>query len=342
MIVQQLHKYYPQESITPKLHFLAIEIPRFVRQFRTVGILSEQNIESFHAQVNTLERQYSGMPNSIRRYEEIKGWKKVPVQSTRTADSCFFASQLAHTRTTIRHTTHTRARDTRMDLLAAAADADAAARAESPSVRGQRTTTEQRWSVVAMHKDNRSNCHIARKLGISRTTVRDILARYDTTGSPLSGTRKGRPRCTDEALDTAIAFTARVDVFTSLDRSNASSISTAVVHAPSTIASRKRASSVVSHDTSPTTPRLIAQHEFALQHIIDIWTGRKYSSAMRNASTARDSAVKHGCDVSPARHCSLSTACPRRRILPKSMCGAASHRRVWDTHISSTRTWMLR
>jgi transposase len=101
-----------------------------------------------------------------------------------------------------------------MDVLAAAADL---VRADSPpaAARGQRTTTEQRWSVVALHKDERSNSYIARKLLINRATVRDILERYDATGSPLSGKRKGRPRCTDEALDTAIAFTARVDVFTS-------------------------------------------------------------------------------------------------------------------------------
>ena len=80
---------------------------------------------------------------------------------------------------------------------------------------GQRTTTEQRWAVVALHKDNRSNAYIARAQHISRTTVREILARYSATGSPGSGSRSGRPRCTDEALDTAIAFTARVDVFTS-------------------------------------------------------------------------------------------------------------------------------
>jgi transposase len=107
-----------------------------------------------------------------------------------------------------------------MDLLAAAAAAAAAPADDAPAVRpvgvgGYRTTTEQRWSVVSMHKDDRSNAYIARKLGIARNTVRDILARYDATGSPLSGSRSGRPRCTDEALDTAIAFTARVDVFTS-------------------------------------------------------------------------------------------------------------------------------
>jgi transposase len=99
-----------------------------------------------------------------------------------------------------------------MDVLAEAAEL---ARAASPVERGQRTTTEQRWSVVAMHKDGRSHRHIARRLGIARETVRAILDRYLATGSPMSGSRSGRPRCTDEATDTAIAFAAHVDVFTS-------------------------------------------------------------------------------------------------------------------------------
>src|SRR4051812_21605629 len=99
-----------------------------------------------------------------------------------------------------------------MDVLAAAAAA-APAPDDEPAPRGQRTSTEQRWAVVAMHKDARSNTHIANKLGMSRTTVRDILARYAATGTPLSGSRSGRPRCTDEATDTALAFTAYVDVF---------------------------------------------------------------------------------------------------------------------------------
>lgn len=99
------------------------------------------------------------------------------------------------------------------DLAAAAAAAAPVVVAAGP--RGQRTTALQRWSVVSMHNDERSNVYIARKLNISRTTVRDILARYDATGSPGSGSRSGRPRCTDDATDTALAFTARVDVFTS-------------------------------------------------------------------------------------------------------------------------------
>ena len=73
-----------------------------------------------------------------------------------------------------------------MDVLAAAADLAHAAD-DAHDERGQRTTTEQRWSVVSMNKDGRSARYIARKLNINRATVRDILARYDATGSPLRG-----------------------------------------------------------------------------------------------------------------------------------------------------------
>lgn len=103
-----------------------------------------------------------------------------------------------------------------LDALASAAAAaapPAPERAVSPP-RGHRTSTEQRWSVVALHKDGRSGRYIAKHLAISRTTVRDILARYDATGSPLSGKRSGRPRATTEKEDTDIAVTARVAPFT--------------------------------------------------------------------------------------------------------------------------------
>jgi transposase len=101
-----------------------------------------------------------------------------------------------------------------MDALVAAVDA-APPPAAAAAPRGQRLTTEQRWAIIALHKDGRSNSYIARQLGVHRATVRAVRARYDATGSPGSGRRSGRPRATDEALDTAIAFTARVDVFTS-------------------------------------------------------------------------------------------------------------------------------
>lgn len=82
------------------------------------------------------------------------------------------------------------------------------------SIDRSRLTELERWSIISMSKDNRSQRYIARKLGINRNTVRDVLARFDATGSPGSGSRSGRPRTTDDALDTAIAFTAYTDVFT--------------------------------------------------------------------------------------------------------------------------------
>jgi transposase len=99
-------------------------------------------------------------------------------------------------------------------LAAVAAPAAAPARVASPP-RGQRTTEEQRWSVVSMHKDDRSNTYIARKLimTIARNTVRDIIARYNSTGSPMSGWRSGRPRATTEEEDTQIALSSRMQPF---------------------------------------------------------------------------------------------------------------------------------
>ena len=101
-----------------------------------------------------------------------------------------------------------------MDILAAAAAAAPPAASAAPA-RWQRLTTEQRWSCVALRKDGRSRRYIANHLGVSRPAVGSVLTRYAATGDVGSGSRSGRPRCTDEATDTAIAFTARVDVFTS-------------------------------------------------------------------------------------------------------------------------------
>lgn len=101
---------------------------------------------------------------------------------------------------------------------AVAAEPAAAAAAAAPAAaapRAQRLTLEQRWSCVALHKDGRSYQYIASHLGVSKNAVGAVVARHRATGSPGSGARSGRPRCTDEATDTAIAFTAHVDKFTS-------------------------------------------------------------------------------------------------------------------------------
>lgn len=97
-----------------------------------------------------------------------------------------------------------------LDVIAGVADAMLRAGRAGPA----RLSLEQRWSIVVLHRDGRSNSYIARKVPCNRDTVRDVLARYAATGSPGSGSRSGRPRETDEALDTAIAVTAHIDKFT--------------------------------------------------------------------------------------------------------------------------------
>jgi transposase len=73
----------------------------------------------------------------------------------------------------------------------------------------------QRWSIVALHKDKRRNSYIAKHLGVHKDTVRKWLDFYALFGDVRSGSRSGRPRCTDEACDTNIAVVARIDKFTS-------------------------------------------------------------------------------------------------------------------------------
>ena len=105
-----------------------------------------------------------------------------------------------------------------MDLLAhaAAAAAPAAAVPAAVALGGPtRISEEQRWACVALSKDGRSNRYIARHLQVNRATVAAILSRYAATGSPGSGSRCGRPRCSDEATDTNIAVEAHVTKFTS-------------------------------------------------------------------------------------------------------------------------------
>jgi hypothetical protein len=48
----KFHQYFPQESITLKMHLLCMEIPRFARSYGTVGLYNEQAVESMHATAN--------------------------------------------------------------------------------------------------------------------------------------------------------------------------------------------------------------------------------------------------------------------------------------------------
>jgi transposase len=95
-----------------------------------------------------------------------------------------------------------------LDLLALAADAAAPAHHSHT-----RLTEEQRWTIVALHKENYTQERIAVRVICGIATVRRVLKRYTLSGKVGSGGRSGRPRSTDEAMDTAIAGYSHCDPF---------------------------------------------------------------------------------------------------------------------------------
>ncbi len=99
------------------------------------------------------------------------------------------------------------------ELLVAAEAAAPADDSDEPAYR--RLTPLLRFSIVALHNDNRSERYIANHLHVSKNTVRKWITHHELFGNVNSGSRSGRPRCTDEATDTNIAVSARVQQFTS-------------------------------------------------------------------------------------------------------------------------------
>jgi len=49
---------FPEESLKRKFHVLAVEVPRQARRLQTIGMLTEQTIESLHPYINRLERMF--------------------------------------------------------------------------------------------------------------------------------------------------------------------------------------------------------------------------------------------------------------------------------------------
>jgi transposase len=71
----------------------------------------------------------------------------------------------------------------------------------------------QRSAIVVLHKQGRTRQEIGQQADVSQPTVRRWIARYEES-KDVTEEKHGRPRCTDEALDTAIAFTSHVEPFT--------------------------------------------------------------------------------------------------------------------------------
>jgi hypothetical protein len=53
------------------MHFLVSHVPKFAKNHRTLGYLSEQSLESLHARVNGVERQFAGIRDVERRMKMI-------------------------------------------------------------------------------------------------------------------------------------------------------------------------------------------------------------------------------------------------------------------------------
>jgi len=64
-------RFLPNESVTPKLHFLTAHLHNFAKKNGTLGLLSEQSLESLHARINGIERQFAGIRDVERRMKLV-------------------------------------------------------------------------------------------------------------------------------------------------------------------------------------------------------------------------------------------------------------------------------
>src|SRR5665648_205705 len=71
----------------------------------------------------------------------------------------------------------------------------------------------QRAAAVVLEKQGLPRGVIAQQAGMSLPSVRRWVDRFEEKSSLADEPRSGRPRCTDEAMDTALAFVSRVEPF---------------------------------------------------------------------------------------------------------------------------------
>jgi transposase len=76
-----------------------------------------------------------------------------------------------------------------------------------------RLTEEQRWSIIALHKDGQKRRVIASKIHCSLNTVSHWINYHKQHGTVAEEHRSGRKRKTDENTNINIALTAEVETF---------------------------------------------------------------------------------------------------------------------------------
>ena len=102
------HNVFPDRSITRKVHELIFNVPRFVEQWKTIGLFSEQEGESKHNAVNQQLRVLACMREPSQRLrlvlerEELRGFadKRMMAKPARLCRSC----STPHTRYFVRST----------------------------------------------------------------------------------------------------------------------------------------------------------------------------------------------------------------------------------------------
>ena len=75
--------HFPTSSVTPKFHMLTYEMPLFLLKHGTIGMFSEQGLESLHPEYNRLDRTFS----SIGHYNTVQKLECMHHQSTLEHDS---------------------------------------------------------------------------------------------------------------------------------------------------------------------------------------------------------------------------------------------------------------
>lgn len=90
---------FPEVNMTIKMHLLVHHVPKFARQFRTVSMFSEQGLESSHAFINRLYRQFCVYRNKTRRLELVAKHHEL-LLSVKNREK-FEAETLAHESTEI-------------------------------------------------------------------------------------------------------------------------------------------------------------------------------------------------------------------------------------------------
>ncbi|XP_063846394.1 uncharacterized protein LOC135092107 isoform X1 [Scylla paramamosain] len=79
--------------------------------------------------------------------------------------------------------------------------------------KAMQTSVETRWTIIALHSQGLSASEVARKLGVSDTTVRSWVKRHRSTASVASKPRPGRPRLTNSLQDRVIVEAIRADPY---------------------------------------------------------------------------------------------------------------------------------